>query len=167
MTPCRPPRSVRDDDGQVLLLTLLYVVLAFSLVVVVIDATAVHLARSQLLDAADAAALDAADSIDVASTYGQADDTSTEGQSGQPKRLLLTDASVRLQVDAYLTTYEPPTRVEGVVIAPGTGSRDGRSATVALTGSVRLPLVGAVVQGWTDGIAVTVRSTAVAPVDGE
>lgn len=158
---------MRDDDGQVLLLTLLYVILAFSLVVVVIDATAVHLARTQLLDAADAAALDAADSIDVASTYGQADDTSTEGKPGQPMQLALTDASVRRQVDTYLSTYEAPTRVDGVVIAPGTGSRDGRSATVVLTGSVRLPLVGAVVQGWTDGIDVTVRSTAIAPVDDE
>jgi Flp pilus assembly protein TadG len=165
--PRRSRRRLRDDDGQVLLLTLLYVVLAMSLVVVVIDATAVHLARTQLLDAADAAALDAADSIDVASTYGQADDASTGGQPGQPRHLVLTDASVRREVDAYVSTYEPPTRVDGVIDAHGTGSKDGRSATVVLTGSVRLPLVGAVVQGWTDGISVTVRSTAIAPVVDE
>ena len=61
------------DDGQVLLLTLVYTLIAFSLIIVVVDATAVHLARTQLLDAADGTALDAADGIDASGTYGAAD----------------------------------------------------------------------------------------------
>jgi hypothetical protein len=155
---------LKDDDGQVLLLTLLFVVVAFSLVVVVVDATAVHLARTQLLDAADAAALDAADSIDVAGTYGSADDRSTDARHRAPTQLVLTDGSVRRQVDAYLSAYELPTRVDGVSVEAGTGSPDGHSATVVLTGTVRLPLLGAVVQGWAGGVDVTVRSSARAPV---
>lgn len=157
----------QDDDGQVLLLTLLYVILAFSLVIVVVDVTAVHLARTQLLDAADAAALDAADSIDMAGTYGQADDASTGGHRRDPTHLVLTDASVREQVVAYLAGYDAPARIDDVVVGPETGSRDGRSATVVLTGSVHLPLLGAVVQGWAGGVEVTVRSTAFAPVEGD
>ncbi len=131
--------------------------------VVVIDATAVHLARTQLLDAADAAALDAADSIDVVGTYRAADSSAPAG-TDPARRLVLTDGSVRRQAEAYLAGYEPPTRVDGVTIAPGTGSADGRSATVVLSGRVRLPMAGLVVQAWSGGVGVTVWSTAVAPV---
>lgn len=151
------------DDGQILLLTLVYTLIAFSLITVVVDATAVHLARTQLLDAADGAALDAADSIDAPGTYGAADaPASAPGE--QAHHLVLTDASVRDQVEEYLSTYEPPSRLDQVVVEAGTGTRDGQSATVVLTGRVRLPIGGVVVAGWSDGIDVTVTSTAMAPV---
>jgi hypothetical protein len=151
-----------DDEGQVLLLTLVYTLVAFSLIIVVVDVTAVHLARTQLLDAADGAALDAADGIDVPATYGAADAPDAASLDGQ--HLVLTDATVRQQAEAYLATYQPPSRLDAVAVATGTGSRDGLSATVALTGRVRLPIAGAVVAGWSDGIVVTVTSTARAPV---
>jgi hypothetical protein len=152
------------DDGQVLLLTLVYTLIAFSLITVVVDATAVHLARTQLLDAADGAALDAADGIDAPGTYGVADAPASSPADPQVHHLVLTDASVRDQAEEYLSTYEPPSRLDQVVIVAGTGSRDGRSATVVLTGRVRLPIGGVVVAGWGDGIDVTVTSTATAPV---
>jgi hypothetical protein len=146
----------------VLLLTLLYTLIAFSLINVVVDVTAVHLARTQLLDAADGAALDAADGIDVPATYGEADSPDAASPDGQ--HLVLTDATVRQQAEAYLVTYQPPSRLDAVAVAAGTGSSDGLSATVVLTGRVRLPIAGAVVAGWSDGIVVTVTSTAKAPV---
>jgi hypothetical protein len=153
-----------NDDGQVLLLTLVYTLIAFSLIIVVVDATAVHLARTQLLDAADGAALDAADSIDAPGTYGAADAPASSPQEPAAHHLALTDASVRDQVAQYLSTYESPSRLDQVAVATGTGTSDGQSATVVLTGRVRLPIGGVVVAGWSDGIDVTVTSTARAPV---
>ena len=155
-----------DDDGQVLLLTLVYTLIAFSLIIVVVDATAVHLARTQLLDAADGAALDAADSIDASGTYGAADAPASSPEEPATHHLVLTDASVRDQAAQYLSTYEPPSRLDQVAVVAGTGTSDGESATVVLTGRVRLPIGGVVVAGWSDGIDVTVTSTARAPVSG-
>jgi hypothetical protein len=155
-----------DDDGQVMLLTLVYTLIAFSLIIVVVDATAVHLARTQLLDAADGAALDAADSIDAPGTYGAADAPASSPEEPAAHHLVLTDASVRDEVAQYLSTYEPPSRLDQVAVVAGTGTSDGESATVVLTGRVRLPIGGVVVAGWSDGIDVTVTSTARAPVSG-
>jgi hypothetical protein len=124
----------------------------------------VHLARTQLLDAADGAALDAADSIDAPGTYGAADAPASSPQEPAAHHLALTDASVRDQVAQYLSTYESPSRLDQVAVATGTGTSDGQSATVVLTGRVRLPIGGVVVAGWSDGIDVTVTSTARAPV---
>lgn len=153
-----------QDDGQVLLLTLVYTLIAFSLITVVVDATAVHLARTQLLDAADGAALDAADGIDAPGTYGAADAPASSPGEPQTHHLVLTDSSVHDQVVTYLSTYEPPSRLDQVEVVAGTGTTDGQSATVVLSGRVRLPIGGVVVAGWSDGIDVTVTSTARAPV---
>ena len=65
-----------------------------------------------------------------------------------------------------LSTYAPPTRVEDVQLDDVTGSPDGRSAVVALSARVRLPLLGPVVNAWSGGVTVTVRSQARADVDG-
>lgn len=153
------------DDGQILLLTLLFTILAFSLVVVVVDATAVHLARTQLLDAADAAALDAADGIDLAVTYRSG--ASPQDPDGAPlQHLALTDESVLAAVGTYVTGYEPPSGISDVTVSAGTGTDDGVSATVVLSARVQLPIAGAVVSDWRDGLTITVHSTATAPVTG-
>src|SRR4051812_13875354 len=151
----RPPRRIRflrsnDDDGQILLLALGYTLIAFALVAVAVDATAVHLARTQLLDAADAAALDAADAVDTRSVYA----------GGLGRDVPLSGEAVRNQAQTYLATYEPPSRLESVELTGGTGSPDGVSAVVELTGSVRLPIAAPVVASFAGGITVTVRSTA-------
>lgn len=148
-------RGAGPDDGQVTLLVLAYTLIAFSLVAVVADAAAVHLARTQLQDAADAAALDAADALG-ASAYA----AGLEGSA-----VPLSDDSVRAQVQRYLASYEPPSRLGQVVVRPGTGSADGQSATVVLSGRARLPVAAAVVATWNGGITVTVSSTASARLD--
>lgn len=152
----RPPeRDARGDEGQILILILGYVIVAISLVIVAVDITAVHLARTQLLDASDAAALDAADAADAPRVYG----------GGLPGSVPLSDGTVRTAATTYLSTYAPPTRVTDVELTDTTGSPDGRTAVVELTARVRLPLLGPVVQAWSGGITVTVRSQARADVD--
>ena len=142
-----PPKA---DDGQILLLALGYALLAFALVAVAVDATAVHLARTQLLDAADAAALDAADAVDPADVYA----------GGLGTDVPLTAEGVRGQARTYLASYDPPSRLSGIQLLEGTGSQDGATAVVELSGTVRLPIAAPVVASFAGGITVTVRSTA-------
>jgi hypothetical protein len=146
----------RADDGQITLLVLVYTLIAFSLVAVVADITAVHLARTQLLDAADAAALDAADALTGATPY-------SAGLAGEA--VPLTDQGVRDQAERYLSTYAPPSRLDRVALTGATGTQDGASATVQLAGRVRLPVAAAVVAGFSGGITVTVSSTARAVIE--
>ena len=140
----------RDDEGQIALLVLVYTLIVLSLVAVAVDATAVHLARTQLLDAADAAALDAADAVDEAAVYTK----------GIRSDLPLTNALVRDQASRYLSSYDPPSRLDRVQLGAGTGSTGGASATVELSGRVRLPIAASVVSAWAGGITITVRSSA-------
>jgi len=139
-----------DDGGQILLLALGYTMLAFALVAVAVDATAVHLARTELLDAADAAALDAADAVDPADVYA----------GGLGADVPLTGEGVRTQAETYLSTYDPPSRLTGIRLLDGSGSPDGATAVVELSGTVRLPIAAPVVASFAGGITVTVRSTA-------
>jgi hypothetical protein len=143
------------DDGQIMIMLLGYVVIALMLVIVAVDSTAVHLARTQLLDAADAAALDAADAADSSTVYG----------SGIHADVPLTTATVRSAASGYLSTYTPPARVQDLRLDDVTGTPDGRTAVVQLSANVRLPVLGPVVNAWSGGITVTVRSQARADVD--
>ncbi len=145
----------RRDDGQITLLVLGYALIAFSLVAVVVDVTAVHLARTQLQDAADAAALDAADALPGA-VYAT-------GITGED--VPLTPDGVRGQAATYLATYDPPSHLERVRLGSGTGTADGQSASVELSGRVRLPIAAALVASLSGGVELTVRSTAAANLE--
>lgn len=147
----------RRDDGQITILALGFALIAFVLVAVVADAAAVHLARTQLSDVAEAAALDAADAL-ADTAYGSGIDGS------QGSAVPLTDASVREQVQRYLATYEPTSRLDAVRLRPGTGTADAQSATVALAGRAHLPIAAFVVASWNGGITVTATATARAPL---
>ena len=138
------------DEGQIALMVLLYTLICLSLVAVAVNASAVHLARTQLLDTADAAALNAAEALDQETVYA----------TGVSEALPLSAVSVREQVEVYVASYQPPSRLSDVAIGPDTGSGDGSSATVELSGLVRLPIAASVVKAWHGGITVTVRSTA-------
>jgi hypothetical protein len=143
------------DGGQIMILILGYALIAIVLVVVAVDVTAVYLARTQLLDAADATALDAADAADRPTVY----------QQGVGPDVPLSDLTVRAAATAYLSSYQPPGRIEQVRLDDETGTPDGRTAVVQLTAVVRLPLLGPVVRAWSGGVTVTVESQARADVD--
>lgn len=148
-------RGRSDDDGQIMILILGYVMIAVLLVIVAVDITALYLARTQLRDAADSTALDAADAADAGAVY----------QVGVHDNVPLTDETVRSSARSYLDTYLPPNRVERLQLGAATGSPDGRTAVVQLSARVRLPLLGPVVSAWSGGITLTVESRARAAVD--
>ena len=158
-TPSEPGPAARadGDDGQVMILTLGFVVVALLLVTVVVSAAGVHLERKRLLALADLLALEAADAVGddryFAPGAGQGD-PATEG-------LPLTDASVRAAVDGYLRDNPDAAdrlgRVRGALDA---STPDGRSAQVRLGAVVRPVLVSWVLAPWSDGIALEAESVA-------
>jgi hypothetical protein len=147
-----------DDDGQVMLLIVVYALIAFSLVTVVVGASAVHLGRHRLLAVADAAALDAADALDRPGFYGAG------GQPGGPdmgeRVVRLSDASVRDSVRRYLLDAGTGQRFTGLAITDPTGTPDGATAEVTLAAVIRLPLVGVVLAPWSDGVRVQATARA-------
>jgi uncharacterized membrane protein len=68
-------RRPHGDDGTILLLTLGYVVVVLALVAVVVDVSAVYLARRALAADCDGAALAAAQSVDTDVLYRQGSPT--------------------------------------------------------------------------------------------
>ena len=144
-----------DADGPVAVLLLRLCLLVLPLVVGIVNVTAIQLARVRLYDAADAAALDAADALAEEALYG----------GGRGPRLPLSEQGVRDRAARYLAASERPDRVSAWALAPGTGTRDGHAATVALTGTVEVPL-GATLLGSVFGpVTITVVATAEARLD--
>ena len=146
----------RQDDGQILPLVLVYLLVSFLLVTVVTDAAAVHLQRNRLISLADAAALDAADALDAGRFYLQG-----AGGSGRQGGVVpVSDQSVRDSVESFLVTAQAADRFSGLVIEEPTGSPDGRAVQVTLSAGARLPLLSFVVSAWRDGVPLTVTSHA-------
>ncbi|WP_298807030.1 hypothetical protein [uncultured Pseudokineococcus sp.] len=135
------------------LLVLGYAVLALVVVLVVTAASAVHLERKRVWAAADAAAADAADAVDEAAYYGQ------DGLSGG---VPLTDAAVRAAAEDHLRRRAAWDDLDGVVLGPGTGTPDGRTAQVQLVARVDVPVLsllpGARVAGGPLTVVVTSRA---------
>lgn len=143
------PRRGGPDDGQIMLLTIGYVVVALLLVTAVVSASAVHLERKRLLALADNAALAAADQLDDGAYYGR------PGAPGE-HLVRLTPDGVRDAVDEHLRTS--PSRLTGLgVVDTWT---DGRTAEVTLTAVARPPLVSWVTAAWSDGIRLEVTARA-------
>ncbi len=107
-----PPRA---SEGQIGVLALGLFVLATLLVLGAIDVTAAQLARMRLLDAADSAALDAADALDERAAY----------EGGVLDHLALTDESVAGAASAHLARTPMPSGNHVVVRRPRHG-HDGR-----------------------------------------
>ncbi len=138
---CRP----RGEGGTILLLTLGYVVIALGLVAVVVDASAVFLARRALASACDGASLAGAQSVDVPGVY----------HGPAATRLPLA------QVQGAVARYQAEAAPDSALTASVSGSVSGADRLV-VTGSrtVTLPVSRLL------GIApVTVRARAEASSD--
>ncbi|MCA0178192.1 MAG: pilus assembly protein TadG-related protein [Actinobacteria bacterium] len=144
-----------QDDGSISLLILGLCVIALTLILGIITVTTVHLARIRLLDAADAAALNAADAID-----------SRVYTDGVGSAVPLTDDSVWLAASDSLASRSMPDRVRSWSLAPGTGSPDGETAVVVVTGTAELPILSRAVEFIGSSITLTVESRARATVAG-
>lgn len=163
--PARIGRVADDgESGQIMVLTIAYAMLALALVLVLASASAVHIERKQLLALADAAALDAADAIDLDAFYagvlgagsGPVGGDTTDDAPAVP----LSDESVRTAVTAYLATAPAAGGIAGLAVGEPTGAPDGFTAQVTLTGVARPPLLPWVLAPWSDGISLRVTSSA-------
>ncbi|WP_346924541.1 pilus assembly protein TadG-related protein [uncultured Arthrobacter sp.] len=139
--------AVRNDDGQLMVLIIGYVLLALLLATVVTAASSVYIEHKKLLSLADGASVAAADSF----TLGQ-----LETASGSPTAVL-TGARVRGAAVDFLDRSSAFTRFSSLSIGPGTGSPDGSTAVVVLSAAVHPPVVNFLVP---DGIRIEASSTA-------
>ena len=147
-------RRRKAESGQVSVLILGMVMLAMLLIVGGVDVTAAQLARVRLVDAADAAALDAADALDEATAY----------RSGLSDAVVLSSATVKEAAAAYLLVRPKPEGVRAWGIAPGTGALNGDTAVVVLDATVELPMTGGLLAALGKEIAVHVEAKARAPL---
>ncbi|WP_018155390.1 pilus assembly protein TadG-related protein [Demetria terragena] len=146
--------KARRDDGRISILIAGFLGILAMLILGAVDVTAVQLARMRILDASDSAAADAADAIDEGGVY-------TGGVDGE--RLRLTDGSVRQVAVDNLGKQRLPQNVTSWGLQSGTGTRDGRTARVVLSGTVQPPISGGAL-GFFKEVTVTVESNARADV---
>lgn len=130
MTPLggRRPRRCRGDDGQLLLLVLVYALIAAALVTVVVDLSRVYLQRRSLVAAVDGAALAAANEPDLERVY-----------NGAGALLPLSADGTRHAVDQYVADARLAARFDGFRVTDV--ATDGRVVTVRFAADVRLPFV--------------------------
>ena len=149
-------RRPSGDDGQIMLLSIGYVVLALLLVGVVVSATAVHLQRKQLLILADLAALEAADALDTSAYYT---DAPPSEPSADAPLVRLTPSGVADSVHAYLANAPAAERFTDLAVVEAT-TTDGRTARVTLRAVAQVPLLNIVTAAWSDGIELQVTARA-------
>lgn len=150
----------RPEEGQVVLLVLVYALIALALVSVVAGVSAVHLARHRLLAVADAAALDAADALDREAFYGAGDPHRGNAGNRAGGVVPLSDGTVRDSVRRYLTESGAAQRFHEAAVAEPTGTPDGVTAEVTLVAVVRVPMLTTVLAPWADGITIRVTARA-------
>jgi hypothetical protein len=139
----------RGESGQVTLLVLGFSMVAILLIVGTVAVTSVQLSRMRLLDAADGAALDAADSLDFGAYRG-----------GLGDAVAVNDVTVRGTAVRYLAARPRPESLLAWQVAAGTGSPDGQTAVVRISGVADLPLVGGLLDELGGSVMITVESRA-------
>ena len=142
------------EDGQILLLSLVFGVITLALVLVVASISSIYLERKELLALADALAADAADAVDAEAYY-------TDPEVDQ---VPLTDASVQAAVQDYLAAAPAAVtdEFEDFTVTAPTGTPDGRVAEVTLAARVRPPVLPWVLMPWADGFEIEVTARGMA-----
>lgn len=149
-------RSTRSgEQGSMTLLVTGCMAIAVLLVLGTVVATSAQLARVRLLDVADAAALDAADALD-ARAY----------TSGLGKAVAISGTTVWEAAEGHLAARERPEPITWWSIEPGTGTPDGETAVVVVSGEVSLPVVGPLVDAIGGSVTITVTGAARAGLVG-
>jgi uncharacterized membrane protein len=138
-------RRARRDDGTVLLLVLGFAIVAMLLVAVVVDVSALYLARRSLASAADAAAIAGVQMVDERAAYS--------GEASQ--RLPLDVLGSRAAVERHLADMNLYRRFDGLAAAVDTRPD---ATQVTLSADIRLPFA----PPWLAGGVVRIDATAVA-----
>lgn len=143
-------RAADPEAGQITIFVMGLVAIVLTLTLGVVGVTAVQLSRIHLLDAADAAALDASDEVDEEALYG----------AGLGEGVPLTDEGVQAAAARHLAMRQLPARLSSWSVDSGTGTPDGRTAVVRLRGEARVPLVSSLLRWVGSGVTITVQSQA-------
>lgn len=148
------PLGSSHEDGQVSVLILGLFVIVLVFILGAIDVTAAQLARMRLLDAADSIALDAADALDERAAY----------ENGVSEHVTLTDGSVQQTAADHLARTPRPAGLVDWALVPPTGSPDGATAVVTLSGRATLPMTGWILESLGGEVTISVTSRARAPL---
>ena len=143
----------RVEDGSITPFILGLTVIAILLITGTVAVTSAHLSRMRMLDVADGAALSAANALDDAA-YA----------AGVGESVPLSNASVQERASAYVAGRPRPGSILAWRLASGTGTPDGRTAVVALTGEAELPMIGPALRELGVSVRISVRSEARADV---
>lgn len=135
------------ESGQLTVMIIGFTVLCLLVATTVMAVSAVHIEHKKLLSAADGAAAAAADSFRIADT------ASSEG----PPAAVLAPERVRGVVTTYLERDGAASRFGGLMVAAATGSPDGRTATVSLSATARIPVVNFLLP---DGVQIQATASA-------
>ena len=149
-----PGRRCSGDDGQLLLLVLVYAVIAGVLVTVVVNLSTAYLHRRSLVAAVDGAALSAANQPDLGRVYG-----------GGSAALPLSDEGASDAVAQYVDDARLDERFDGFEVLDV--STDGSTVSVTFGATVRMPLLNAIASSVTGGgyrFDATARATS--PLSG-
>lgn len=123
--------------------------IAVLLILGTIVVTSAQISRIRLLDVADGAALDAADALDTSAYAG-----------GLADSVVISDRTVWDTAEGYLAAREQPADITSWRIESGTGARDGATAVVVVSGRVRLPVVGPLIESVGGSVTITVQGAA-------
>lgn len=129
--------------------------IAMLLILGTVVATTAQINRVRLLDVADAAALDAADALDLQAYRLGFDDT-----------VRISSATVWQSAESHLASRERPARITSWRIEQGTGTPDGQTAVVVVSGQVSLPVVGPLLDAVGGSVTITARGDARAGLVG-
>lgn len=152
----RRARRGSGERGQLSVLLVGIFSITVLLVLGGIDVTAAHLARVRIIDAADGAALDAADALDERGLY----------QGGLGDAVTISDLSVTTAAANYLAGRPRPAGITSWRVAPGTGVTVGPTAVVVVEGVVDLPITGGALAVFDRPITIQVEARARAPLRG-